>query len=185
VSIDVLANNPHISRSELSELHDGAWHWAYSQLDRDADAADEVLQNVYVLILEGRARFDNRATLKTWLYGVIRHTCRTYRRSQLRYRLARWRFFTAEQASDNDYGQVKLQDNSHENSELVSARLVQALKALPGRQREVLELHLYRGFSLAECAEVLGLRVGSVRTHYHRAKDNLQRQFTQLGDVDE
>lgn len=174
-----MANNSHISQSALSELHDGAWHWAYSQLDRDADAADEVLQDVYVMILEGRAHFDNRATLKTWLYSVIRHTCRSHRRTKLRYRMARWRYFTAEQSQAEQSQPARF----HEGTLHISPVLVQALKSLPGRQRDVIELHLFRGFSLSECATVLGLRVGSVRTHYHRAKDNLRRQVTQPGEV--
>ena len=49
------------------------------------DAAEEVLQDVYWKVLEGRARYDGRSTLKTWLFGVVRLTARELRRGQDRY----------------------------------------------------------------------------------------------------
>ena len=52
---------------------------------------------------------------------------------------------------------------------------------LPARQRDVLELIVYREFSLSECASILGMRVGSVRTHYQRAKVNLRKHLKTSG----
>jgi RNA polymerase sigma-70 factor (sigma-E family) len=46
--------------------------------------------------------------------------------------------------------------------------VVRALRVLPRRQREVLVLRYYDGASEAEIAEVLGITVGSVKTHASR-----------------
>ena len=46
--------------------------------------------------------------------------------------------------------------------------VVRALRVLPRRQREVLVLRYYDGASEAEIAEVLGISVGSVKTHASR-----------------
>jgi RNA polymerase sigma-70 factor (sigma-E family) len=46
--------------------------------------------------------------------------------------------------------------------------VVRALRELPRRQREVLVLRYYDGASEAEIAEVLGISVGSVKTHASR-----------------
>ena len=52
---------------------------------RDRSDAEEVLQTVYLKILEGKARFRGEASLKTWLFAVIRKTAATeYRRNLLR-----------------------------------------------------------------------------------------------------
>jgi RNA polymerase sigma-70 factor (ECF subfamily) len=61
-------------RAELERLHPDSYGWALGCCARNRDEADEVLQIVYLKILAGRARFDGRATLKTWLFSVIRRT---------------------------------------------------------------------------------------------------------------
>lgn len=180
MAIDVLLNNRHITRSALSELHEGAWQWALRLLDGDRDAADDVMQTVYVMLLEGSAHFDNRSSLKTWLYAVVRHACRRYRRD-----LGRQRRLLGQYLQHTDIQQNSMQRAAADTNpadacvpakDSVSPNLAKALRQLPSRQREVVELTLLRDFTLAQCAEILGLRIGSVRTHYHRAKQNLRAQ---------
>jgi RNA polymerase sigma-70 factor (sigma-E family) len=49
------------------------------------------------------------------------------------------------------------------------AELLAAVRALPERQRQVLVLRYYEECSEAETAEVLGISVGAVKSHTHRA----------------
>ena len=174
MAIDVLHNNRHITRTELSELHSGAWHWALRQLDGDEHAADDVMQTVYVMLLEGRAHFDNRSSLKTWLYAVVRNACRGYRRNIGRQRLSVLSYLQNAVSEQNSETTADVQPMSANLA--LSSNLSNALRNLPSRQRDVIELTLLRDFTLAECAEILGLRIGSVRTHYHRGKANLRAQ---------
>jgi RNA polymerase sigma-70 factor (sigma-E family) len=47
-------------------------------------------------------------------------------------------------------------------------RVIDALRSLPARQREVLALRYYLQLSEAEIADQLGISAGSVKTHAHR-----------------
>src|SRR6476659_6962031 len=58
----------------LESLHPSSFAWALGCCGRNREDAEEVLQDVYLKILEGKARFEGRSTLKTWLFAVIRKT---------------------------------------------------------------------------------------------------------------
>lgn len=119
----------------------------------------------YLAIMEGRARFDGGSSLKTWMFAVIRNQARSrWRRvSHALQSLGRLASFAA---VEQDVQQI---DDAE--------RLVAALHALPARQREVLDLVFYRGLPIAEAAAVLGIGLGTARTHYERGKAALRREL--------
>ena len=58
---------------QIAALHPASFAWALACTRWNAAEAEEVLQSVYLSILEGRARFDGRSTFKTWLFAVVRN----------------------------------------------------------------------------------------------------------------
>lgn len=157
-----------VSGRELSELHAEAYRWALHLTDYNPTEAEELVQTAYLRVLEGAARFRGEAALKTWLFGVIRNVARESRRKRYR-----------EVTLDDDYqanmvGSEDVEDHSE------AARIQLALQELPERQREVATLVFFRDLSIAEAAEVLGLTIGTARTHYERAKQNLAKNLQDL-----
>src|SRR5256712_7626116 len=72
-------------KNELEKLHSASFGWAMSCCRRDYAEAEEVLQTVYLKIFEGKARYRGEASLKTWLFAVIRKTAiGEYRKRLLR-----------------------------------------------------------------------------------------------------
>jgi RNA polymerase sigma-70 factor (sigma-E family) len=65
---------------------------------------------------------------------------------------------------------------------VLRAGLANALHALPQRQRTVVALRYLSDLTEAEVAEAMGLAVGTVKSHTHRALANLR---SRLGDVEE
>ena len=85
---DVLENNPHVSRSALEALHSQLYGWALSRCDFDHATAEDLMQQTYVELLSGNARFDQRSSLKTFVFSVIQNLARSrYRRLATRLRL--------------------------------------------------------------------------------------------------
>ena len=154
-----------------------SYGWALCCCSRDSAEAENVLQAVYLKVLEGRARFDGRAAFKTWLFSVIRKTAADARRRRFlrRLRLAGYASSVASEESP---------DETVYRSE-VSALFRRALDALPRRQAEVLQLVFYHDLSLSEAAEVMCVSVGSARTHYERGKKRLRRLLKESGVFDE
>ena len=76
-------------KAELETLHTASFGWALHCCRRDRAEAEEVLQTVYLKILEGKACFRGDASLKTWLFAVIRKTAIGEHRKKLLRKL-RW-----------------------------------------------------------------------------------------------
>lgn len=149
---------------QLEELHPASYAWALGMCGRDPDDAREVLQETYLKIFEGKARFDGRSSLKTWLFAVIRRTAAARRR--LRW-LRDLRFVFADMSAvpDDRESAERLVIHSEQ-----TRALLRVMDRLARRQREVIELVFYHDMTIEEAAGVAGVSVGTARVHYHRAK---------------
>ncbi len=162
-----------IQRS-LVELHPASAGWALSCCRWEREEAEEVLQVAYLKILDGRARFGGRSSFRTWLFGVIRRTAAEHRRG-------RWlRSIVGPQWRDGHPGPPPSPETRLNEAQSGHA-LRTALQGLPARQREVLHLVFYQEMTLDEAARVLGISLGSARTHYPRGKIALQRRLGREG----
>lgn len=152
----------------IEELHPASFAWAVGCCRRNREDAEEILQNVYVMVLEGRARFDGRSSLKTWLFAVIRRASLAhFRRRWLREaRLIKWFGGHEEPQTADRSGEIETSQTA--------AQLLAALSHLPRRQREVIELVFYHDMTVDQAAVVMGIGVGSARVHYDRAKKRLR-----------
>ncbi len=160
---------------ELEQLHQESFGWALACCGRNPDEAEDVLQMTYLKILDGTARFEGRSSFQTWLFGIIRRTALQRRRKfAVRERLLRL-LFIRQGESFTPGPDVTLE------YALDSKRLIQALRALSGRQCEILHLVFYHEMTIEEAAAVLGISLGSARTHYTRGKKNLAGR---LGEYD-
>jgi RNA polymerase sigma-70 factor (ECF subfamily) len=157
-------------KAELEQLHASSFGWTLSCCRRDRETAEEVLQSVYLKILEGKARYRGDSTLKTWLFTVIRNTAISERRKTLLRSLTR---LTALNKTIERAGVTAEPAAEFERSE-VREQFQRVLKQLSTRQREVLHLVFYEDLSLREAADVMGVSIGSARQHYERGKKHLR-----------
>ena len=156
-------------RSELAALHEASWGWALACAHRDDDRAADVLQQAYWKVLDGRARFDGRSSLKTWFFGVVRITAIEQRR---------WFAKRAATPPADAPASAPLPDSNAARSEQ-ARRLFSLLSEIAPRQREVLHLVFYQDMTIAEAAVVMSVSLGSARQHYERGKKSLEHKLMQ------
>ncbi len=156
-------------RQELEACHGKSFSWALNCCDRDRRVAEEVLQTVYLKVLEGRARFDGHSAFTTWLFAVIRRTALEARRRRA---LLAFRLVPLED-SDAMVTDAPGPDEETQHGER-RALLARVLHRLSRRQREVLLLVFYHDHTVEEAAAVMDIGVGSARTHYARGKQRLR-----------
>jgi len=157
---------------EIERLHPASFSWALACCRFRRQEAEDVLQSAYLKVLDGRARYDGRSSVRTWLFGVIRKTALDARRRRWLEALGLVRWNHANGAAPQAVAQEEAVGEHQRRN-----RVLQALAELPGRQREVLDLVFYHGMTIAEAAEVMGVSVGAARVHYDRGKRRLGREF--------
>lgn len=163
-------------RDQLAACHEESFAWALSCCGRDRREAEEVLQSAYLKVLDGRARFDGRSAFRTWLFAVIRRTAADHRRRGWLRSLRLLPLDGRPDPASTEAAPDQLADQDERR-----AFLERALGRLPRRQREVLLLVFYHGHTVEESAQVLGIGVGSARTHYARGKTRLRELLEEAG----
>jgi RNA polymerase sigma-70 factor (ECF subfamily) len=160
-------------QAELEKLHGASFGWALSCCRRDREEAEEVLQTVYLKILEGKACYRGESSLKTWLFAVIRKTAITEQRKRL---LRALKSMAGTSARPQRNSLAAEPAAALERSE-TQQQFQQALERLPARQREVLHLVFYEDLNVREAANVMGVSIGSARQHYERGKKHLRKSL--------
>jgi RNA polymerase sigma-70 factor (ECF subfamily) len=155
---------------ELEALHAQSFAWALACCGGSRADAEDVLQTTYLKVLDGRARFEARSSLRTWLFAVIRRTAAQERR---RGWLHRWTGRNGVEAGTDPRPAADVAPEGEQRS----AQLRGALKLLPRRQLEVLELVFYHDLTIEEAGSVMQVSIGTARTHYERGKKNLLRRL--------
>lgn len=148
----------------LRKNHRPSYLWARQCCGFDDEMAKEVLQNALLKILEGKAVYSGGSNEKTWLFSVIRFTALEQMRKERKHLSIN---AYQETVIWEDWNEDEADTDFHENM----------LHRLPDRQRDVLLLVFYHGHSLEETAKVLEISLGSVSTHYDRAKKKLREML--------
>ena len=130
------------------------------------DAADVLNET---LLVAWRRRTDcpgDDEAARMWLFGIARRTLATHRRS-------RGRATGLTQRLREELGSPTTALTAGYPGDDASERareVREAIVALPARQRELVRLVHWDGFSLTDAAQVAGMRASTARTHYQRAR---------------
>lgn len=132
---------------------------------RDPDEAEDALQDTMERAWRSWSRLRDPSKRSSWLATICVRRCFVLRR---RLRLVR-RGDSVDAPGGPDVGVLSRQ---------VDVDLVRALDALSNKQRAVIALHYMYGYTLDECAPVMGCGRGTVRTHLFRALTTLRGQLS-------
>ncbi|OJJ17286.1 hypothetical protein BKI52_31795 [marine bacterium AO1-C] len=158
----------------LEAHYAAAYTWALHCCGYNQDLVQDIMQAVYLKILDGKAIFKGKSSFKTWLFSIIKNTAFDYvkksKRSQQK--------LTTTQVLENTLHDTDLAKEL-EDKELTQL-MKEALQKLPERQREVLYLVFYHDCTLKEVAKITQISIGSVRKHYDRGKKRLNEDLKNL-----
>jgi len=139
------------------------------------DAADDIAQEVFVIVWNKAGMFRGKSTFSTWLYRIVVNQCLQFRRRRQRRPAA-----VSIDGFDPDSPPEALQIAEDREQAERTAAVRRALSELPDRQRIALILSHYEERSYREIADIMGTSVGSVESLIFRAKDGLRSKLASL-----
>lgn len=153
----------------LEGMHAASFGWALGCCGYVREEAEEVLQTAYLKVLDGRARFDGRSSLRTWFFGVIRRTAGERRRRQWLRRQLFDQWWVSEPPAKSAGDPEAAAGESQSNR-----KLLWAVAGLSTRQRQMLHLVFYQELTVEEASQVMKVSLGTGRTHFERGKRRLR-----------
>ena len=157
---------------------------------RDRATAEEVVQETWLAVLNGIDRFEERSSLKTWLFRILTNRAKT--RGEREGRMVP--FSSLEGAGEEDEPSVDpdrfLGPDSPDagawaapprawpQEEVLGRETLgvveMAIEQLPEAQREVIRLRDVEGWTPMEVAEALEITDGNQRVLLHRARSKVR-----------
>ena len=165
----------------------------YRMLGSLQDAEDAV-QDTLLAAWQGLGGFQERASLRTWLYKIATNRCLNALRTASRRPAREWNIPGIEPPQPTRLGEVTWlepypdallagvtgaplgPEARYEQAESISLAFVAALQVLPPRQLAVLILRDVLGFHASEVAGLLDSTVESVTSALKRARATLERR---------
>ena len=143
---------------------------------RDPDQAEDAAQESLVRVWKALPRYDQRASLSTWIYTITRNRCLTA--------IERRRDLDSLTDPAVEHAVEAVQAVAPEGDQDHLAILRELVEALPERYRRALTLFYYEERSVGEVAGMLGLPEGTIKTNLHRARAMLLERVRSLGLAD-
>jgi RNA polymerase sigma-70 factor (ECF subfamily) len=187
--------------SQLVQTHHRSLYRLARLYVSDHAAAEEVVQETWLGFLESLARFEGRASIKTWLCRILLNCARARARRDGRTvpfsdafddigvsepAVEGRRFFPRWLPGIGGHWRTppaRLQDEPEQQAIASETRasIRRSIESLPPNQREVILLRDIAGCSASETCNVLGVSDTNQRVLLHRARSSVRRSLERMG----
>ncbi len=152
------------------------YNFAFRQL-RVQSAAEDVVQEAFVRVVQNAADFKHEARFTTWVYTITRNLCI----DQMRKRALRRHASLDESRGDEDgptLGEQTADTRASVERDVsgmeIKERIVAAVDTLPDDQREVFLMREVANLPFKEIAEITGVPENTVKSRMRYALERLQ-----------
>lgn len=156
--------------SALAALYDryaGMLSSVLNRILRDAQASEEILQDIFLQLWRTASRFDaSRGSLPGWLLVIARNRAIS--------RLRRHNPAAGEELAENSVALPLSLESVVSQRELL-VRVKTALETLPAEQRAAIEFAYFEGMTHSEIARRTGDPLGTVKTRLRSGVEALKR----------
>lgn len=149
---------------------------------RDADEADNLTQECFLRAYQSISSFRGESSMETWLLRIAANLVRDQARNRKR---SFWKRLLGLEDGGEREGAARIASPHPSPERYVLVReevqaVWRAADQLSDQQRAVFLLRFVEEMELSEIANVLGLQVGSVKSHLFRALQSVRAQLKEL-----
>lgn len=160
-------------RKKERELFDQHYNMVYQlafYMVKDEDLASDIVQDAFIKVFRHLHTLENQEKMEAWIKTITRRTALDYLRKQ-----KRW--------NENNVEEVYLEKGEDTKDSIIETNfaekemeeeILQKMNELKPEQREILLLKLVEGYTDEEIANELQLKLGTVKSRIHRAKESLK-----------
>lgn len=153
------------------------------RITRNEDSAEEILQNVFIKLIEKLKTFREESKLSTWIYSVSSNESFLYLRNRNKDRnrqISVDELSAGESQNYRDGYQISDQKYRPDDSIINNQQrdiMDRAINDLDEDYRVVFQLRDVEGLSNNEVAEILGLSLPAVKSRILRARNQLRKKL--------
>jgi len=165
-----VGDNDQRAFAELVNRHQSNLRYSLRQLTNwNEDLADDLAQETFIQAFKELHRFRKEAKFSSWLYRIGYNTFLQHvRKKQL----------DTQSLDDNPLIANQLMSNeAGEEDSPLHQKVAKLLSSLQPERRSVLHLLLHRQHTQQEISEIMGIPLGTVKTHINRGRALLQKKL--------
>ena len=170
VLIELAINrNDQRAYGELVNRHQSNLRYSMRQLtDWNEALADDLVQDAFVQAFKQLHKFRNKAKFSSWLYRIGYNTFLQHvRKKQLDTEPIEEQPLVA--------NEKMMESEEQEGQSALHQKVANLLAQLEPERRSVLHLFLHRQHTQQEISDIMGVPLGSVKTHINRGRQALQK----------
>jgi RNA polymerase sigma-70 factor (ECF subfamily) len=175
---EIIERIRHGDRRRYSYLVDKYKDKAFSlalRLLKNREQAEEASEDAFIRAYNALDRFQSRSSFGTWLYRIVYNVCIT----RIGDKKGDLKLIEYEEGKEYDEytfpSQPSIYENIEMNDMIVFVRKI--IDDMPQRYQVILSLFYFQELSHQEISHLIGVPVGTVKTHLFRARNMLQERI--------
>ncbi len=166
---------------EIIKMYEQKVHSTIFYMIKNESAVEDIAQEVFIKVYRNLSKFNEKSSLYTWIYRITVNACYDEIKKEKK-------IVSISNYVDTDDGEqeIEFEDEKQNVSEIVESKLerkmlIDTIKMLPEESRSLIVLRDIRGFSYWEIADMLNMKLGTVKSKINRSRNQLKTLLESKG----
>ena len=148
-------------------------YWHIRRIVLNHDDADDILQNTFIKIFKGIAKFKGDSKLYTWMYRIATNESLNFLKLKAK------KYFQSSEKMMNNLAN-NLKEDPYFDGDKLQLELQKFISSLPSKQKLVFQMKYEQNMKFKDISEILGTSVGALKASYHLAVKKIKEKIKKI-----